>query len=122
MMRLEILPESFTVCKVKENPSSLPPFSFLARTDEEISLVCPVKDAPKETLAREDGWRGFRIQGVLDFSLVGILARIAGILAERKIPIFALSTYNTDYILVKGKYLPAAREALGEAGYEIEEP
>lgn len=119
-MRLEILPEYFTVCKVKEIPSSLPPFSFLARTDEEISLVCPVKDAPKETLAREDGWRSFRIQGVLDFSLVGILAGIAGILAERKIPIFALSTYNTDYVLVKEENLPAAREALWTAGYEMQ--
>lgn len=120
MMRLEILPERFAVCKVKELPSFLPPFSFLARTDEEISLVCPVKDAPKETLAREDGWRGLRIQGVLDFSLVGILARIAGILAEKGIPIFALSTYNTDYILVKEEYLSAAREALLAAGYEMQ--
>ncbi len=56
---------------------------------------------PSLTIERDDGWRGFRIQGTLDFSLIGILSKLSGILAEHKIGIFAISTYNTDYILVK---------------------
>ena len=53
-------------------------FYFIAKTDEEISLVCKTENTPQKTVAREDGWRGFRIQGILDFSLIGILAKISG--------------------------------------------
>ena len=56
---------------------------------------------PKDALERDDGWRAFRIQGVLDFSLIGILSAISAVLAENHIGIFAVSTYNTDYILTK---------------------
>ena len=65
------------------------------------------------------GWRGFRIEGVLDFSLVGILAGLSAILAARKIGIFTVSTYNTDYILVKNGDFERALAALEEAGYEV---
>ncbi len=95
------------------------PFCFAARTDEECSLVCPDTYAPKDTLVRENGWRAMRIEGVLDFGLVGILARIAGLLAEDEIPIFAVSTYNTDYVLLKEEKLSAALKKLQENGYEI---
>ena len=74
---------------------------------------------PSETTAREDGWKGFRIEGVLDFSLIGILSKISTILAENKIGIFAVSTYNTDYILVKEENFERALSVLSEAGYEI---
>ncbi len=73
-----------------------------------------------ETAAREDGWRAFRIEGVLDFSLTGILSAISGILAENGIGIFAVSTYNTDYILVKAENLVKALDVLREAGYETD--
>lgn len=94
-------------------------FTFLSRTDEELSLVCPSEYAPENALQREDGWRAFRIEGVLDFSLIGILSKIATVLAEEKIGIFAISTYNTDYILVKEENLSRALNALQKSGYTI---
>jgi hypothetical protein len=119
--RLKMLPEDLTVCKV-ESMADLPldrDFFFIGKTDEEISLVCRTEDAPAGALAREDGWRGFRVQGVLDFSLTGILSRLSGILAARQIGIFAVSTYNTDYILVKEENLGRAVEALTSEGYRF---
>ena len=68
-------------------------------------------------MKREDGWRAMRIEGVLDFSLVGVLARLADTLALQKIPIFAVSTYNTDYVLVKQENLSAAIRVLEAAGW-----
>ena len=94
-------------------------FWFAARTDEEISLVCKTSDVPSETLERDDGWKGFRIEGVLDFSLIGILSKISAILADNKIGIFAVSTYNTDYILVKEENFEKALSVLSENGYNI---
>lgn len=94
-------------------------FFFLARTDREISLVCRKEDVPEKTLEREDGWRGFRIRGVLDFSLIGILARISSLLAEAGISIFALSTYQTDYILVREGDFERALDLLSSQGYTI---
>ncbi len=112
-----------TVCKVPVfTPEMLQSeFSFLAHTDEEYSLVCPTAAAPDCTLAREDGWEAFRIEGVLDFSLIGILASIASVLAGAGISIFAVSTYNTDYVLVKAERIEAAITALRSAGYSVEE-
>ena len=92
---------------------------FFARTDEEISLVCETAHVPENTTAREDGWRAMRVVGELDFSLVGILARISDVLAREKIGIFAVSTYNTDYILTKETQFEDALAALARAGYEV---
>ncbi len=75
---------------------------FISKTDEEISLVCKTKDAPSETIKRDDNWKGFRIKGELDFSQIGVLAKISSFLAEEKIGIFVVSTYNTDYTHNKG--------------------
>ncbi len=93
---------------------------FIGKTDEELSLVCKTEDTPSETIERDDGWRGFRIQGVLDFSLIGVLSKLSGILAEHKIGIFAVSTYNTDYILVKEEYFEQALSVLHSEGYTVE--
>ena len=119
-MKLKELPFDLTVCKAASMTDIRMDagFFFIGRTDEEISLVCRTEDTPAETTAREDGWRGFRIEGILDFSLTGILARISGILAEAGIGIFAVSTYNTDYVLVKKENMRRAMEALAAAGYE----
>lgn len=122
-MLLKRLSEDLTVCKiadVKDIPlqSSL---YFVGRTDEEISLVCKTDEVPAQTIEREDGWSAFRVEGVLDFSLVGILSKITGVLAEQGIGIFAVSTYNTDYILVKKEKMDAALAALKSAGYEVAE-
>ena len=122
-MKLKKLPYTLTVCKLEtvEQIDLNAGFYFIGRTDEEISLVCRTECTPARTLEREDGWRGFRIEGTLDFSLIGILSPIAAILAENKIGIFSVSTYNTDYVLVKEENLDKAMTALGAAGYEITE-
>ncbi|MBO4926709.1 MAG: ACT domain-containing protein [Clostridiales bacterium] len=120
-MILKRLDMDLTVCQIadiREIPVESD-FYFVGRTDEEISLVCKTEDTPTETIAREDGWSAFRIEGVLDFSLVGILSKISAILAEAGIGIFAVSTYNTDYILVKKENFGRAMEVLAEAGYEV---
>ena len=122
-MKLKVLPYGLTVCKVPSvaDIDTCAGFFFIGKTDEEISLVCRTEDAPSDTTDREDGWRGFRIAGILDFSLTGILAKISGVLAEKEIGIFAVSTYNTDYVLVKKENLTRAMEALSAAGYETAE-
>ena len=94
-------------------------FYFIGKTDEELSLVCKTEDTPLKTIERDDGWRGFRIQGVLDFSLIGILSKLSGILAEHKIGIFAVSTYNTDYILVKEENYERTLAILASEGYTV---
>jgi len=120
-MKIKALPYELTVCKVADvNAIGLgEDFYFIGRTDEEISLVCKTSCVPAVTTARDDGWKGFRIEGVLDFSLIGILSKISTVLAENKIGIFAVSTYNTDYILVKEENFERALEVLAEQGYEI---
>ena len=120
-MELEILEQAFSICKLAEIPSFDfgGNFYFLSKTDAEISLVCPAQSVPAQVLQRDDGWRAFRIRGVLDFSLVGILSAISAILAEQKIGIFAVSTYNTDYILTKAETFGKALRALAGAGYRI---
>ena len=121
-MELLQLPYDLTVCKVADiaDIDLSREFYFIGRTDEEISLVCRTEDTPVNTTEREDGWRSFRICGVLDFSLIGILSRISGILADNGIGIFAVSTYNTDYILVKDENYDKAVRVLSEAGYRME--
>lgn len=120
-MTLKILPPALTVCKIPSLACAdlTSPFTFLGVTDEELSLVCPSAVVPPEALSREDGWRAMRIEGTLDFSLVGILAPIARILAESAVGIFAVSTFNTDYILVKEENLEKAASALRENGYTV---
>ena len=122
-IRLRVLPDGLSVCKV----ASISEIDlgrelyFIGRTADEISLVTKTEDAPVSATEREDGWRGFYIDGVLDFSLIGILSGITGVLAEAEIGIFAVSTYNTDYILVKEESLVKALRALKEAGYTVDE-
>ena len=94
-------------------------FYFIGKTDEEISLVCKTEDTPEKTVERDDGWKGFRIQGVLNFSLIGILSKLSGILADNKIGIFAVSTFNTDYILVKAENFEKALSVLSAEGYTV---
>lgn len=120
-MVLKRLPYELTVCKVRsiEDIDLNANFYFIGKTDEELSLVCNTNDTPSDTTERDDGWKGFRIEGVLDFSLIGILSKISGILADNKIGIFAVSTYNTDYILVKKENFDKAMQILSDAGYTI---
>ena len=120
-MILKRLECEFSICKVRDfsNVDLSRPFHFAARTDEECSLVCPTADVPEHTLTRDDGWRAFRIEGVLDFSLIGILSRISSLLAENQIGIFAVSTYNTDYILTKAENYDRALKVLSKNGWRV---
>lgn len=120
MLQLQILPQNLTVCKVERlDGFAMSGLYFIGHTDSELSLVCETNKTPALTLAREDGWRALRVVGTLDFSLTGILSKIATVLADAKIGIFAVSTYDTDYILVKQQNLDPAVEALKRAGYYV---
>ncbi len=122
-MKLKVSPHALSVCRVEAFAEAdlQRTFYFMARTQHEFSIVCRTEEVPEHTTHREDGWRGFFIDGELDFSLVGILSRIAGVLAENGISIFAVSTYNTDHVLVREENLTRALKALTDAGYEVEE-
>lgn len=120
-MKLKRLEYHFSICKVKDfsQIDLESEYCFIGKTDEEKSVVCITEKCPKNIVEREDGWRAFRIQGVLDFSLIGILSKISSLLAENQIGIFAVSTFNTDYILTKDEYYEKALLVLSEAGYQI---
>ena len=120
-MELKKLEYDLTVCKIGAlaGVDMTADFFFIGKTDEELSLVCRTEDVPDNVVERDDGWKGFRIEGVLDFSLIGILSRLSGILADHGIGIFAVSTYNTDYILVKEENFERALKALASEGYTI---
>ena len=120
-MDIERLPFDFSICKINDlsQIDLNREFVFLSHTDEEISVVCPCESVPKEVICEDKAWRCFRICGILDFSLIGILYSISKVLSENKIGIFAVSTYNTDYILVKAENMPKAVKALAESGINI---
>lgn len=121
IMNIKELPYNLTVCKLEKitDMNTVSEFYFIGKTDEELSLVCKTEDAPANTVERDDGWKCFRIEGVLDFSMIGILSKLSGILAENNIGIFAVSTYNTDYILVKEENFEKALTVLKAEGYHI---
>ena len=123
-MNLEVLPGDFSVCKVAgyNGIDLAAPFVFTGATDFEKSLVCPTLLVPRVTLVREDGWRALRVRGPLDFSLVGILAALSTILANAGVGLFAVSTFDTDYLLVKADDLPRALDALRTAGHDVADP
>lgn len=120
-MKIKKIPQDFSVCQVEDyalvNLDS--EYCFIGKTDEEKSLVCITDEVPANVIQRDDGWKAFCIQGVLDFSLIGILSKIAEILADNNISIFAVSTYNTDYVLVKEENYQKGLEILETAGYEV---
>lgn len=120
-MKIKKILQDFSVCQVEDyslvNLDS--EYCFIGKTDEEKSLVCITSEVPANVIQRDDGWKAFCIQGVLDFSLIGILSKIAAILADNNISIFAVSTYNTDYVLVKKECYQKGLEILEASGYEI---
>lgn len=120
-MKLKKLDYDLTICKVKsvDDIDLSKEFYFIGKTEGELSLVCITGNTPENAIERDDGWKGFYIQGVLDFSLVGILSKISEVLANNKIGIFAVSTFNTDYILVKKENFERALEVLVLEGYTL---
>jgi len=122
-LSLTILDETFTLHRLEpdaEIPSvvSNSPFFSVMRTQDELSLILP-ESVYIESEKSEPGWACFKVEGPLEFSLVGVLAGISSALAQAGVSIFALSTYDTDYILVKQEQVEAAKEALMVAGYSI---
>jgi hypothetical protein len=125
MLTLTLLEQTFTLHRL-EPDAEIPalalhsPLLAITRTDDETSLVLP-DSVEIESDKSDTGWACFKVEGPLEFSLVGILAGIASVLAEAQVSIFALSTFDTDYILVKQKRAQAAKEALRAAGYNVNE-
>jgi hypothetical protein len=123
MLTLKLLKDKYGVCRL-DNTLPIPEwaekgeFCSATRTSDELSIVCCEKNIP-EDIKCEKNWRILKIEGPLDFSLIGILASISSILAERKISIFAVSTYDTDYILIRDSDVNDAVEALSAKKYNI---
>ncbi len=121
---LVILKKKIAVCQLSPkdsipDPSNLGDFWSITKTDEEISIIIPENLTPSTNCKSEKGWRAIKIIGPLYFSLTGIIATLSTVLAKAGISIFAFSTYNTDYFLVKEKNLEQAKEVLEENGHNI---
>lgn len=121
-IRLRILPGTLAICRL--GPGEAIPawaggrFVATTRTPGELSVVCDEAGVPGGVRA-ERGWRAFEVEGPLDFGLTGVLAALTTPLAEARIPAFAISTFDTDYLLVPGRHLPEALEALRRAGHQL---
>ena len=123
-MNLFILPHSFSICRfapesdawenLHVNNSS---FISITRTNDELSVVCLTEIAPTNCEKRNDGWRCIGIEDPVDFSMTGVLSKLIGPLTDAKISVFAVATFDTDYILVKDTSLNRAVEVLTNAGY-----
>ena len=123
-LRLFVLPETLVICRLPKD-ARVPPWALtgaffsVTRTAEELSVVCPQSNVP-EGIKKEEGWRGLKVEGPLDFSATGILATLITPLAKEGISVFALSTYDTDYLLVKAQHLEKAVQILAQNGHQIE--
>ena len=118
-MKFEMLKKRFAVCALTEPVLPDGEFVSLTLSGGEVSLVCEEEKAPRRCKA-ESGWRALKIMGPLDFSLVGILADISSVLAQAKVSIFAVSTYETDYVLIKEDSLERGLQALEAMGHTID--
>jgi hypothetical protein len=120
-LTLKILPESFAVCRL-EADAEIPqqvlsePFFAVVHTDEELSIVLPERNV-NPAWQVECGWRALKVLGPLDFGMIGVLSSIAAPLARAEISIFVISTYDTDYLMVKKPLLDRAAQVLREQGF-----
>lgn len=94
-------------------------FVSVTRTEQELSVVCDAAAVPSDVTA-ERGWRRLEVRGPLDFALTGVLASLAGPLAEAGVPVFVISTHDTDHLMVKGDRLAHAEAALRAAGHRVD--
>jgi len=123
-LKLELLPDVYAVCRLDKNApvpdwatSGL--FCSVTRTAEELSVVCPDARVPP-CVQKDSGWRVLMVEGPLDLSLTGVLASLAAPLARADISIFAISTYDTDYLMVKNQQAAEAIQVLRAEGYCVE--
>lgn len=123
-LRLLLLDLSLGICRLSPD-SEIPSwancgrFTSVTRTSTELSIVC-LEDSIPDGIARQAGWRIFQVEGPLDFALTGVLASIAAPLARARVSILALSTLDTDYVMVRDRDVPAASAALRSAGHRVE--
>ena len=122
-MELQKIKGNFSICKVAsmEQIDFSRELLFVAKTPDEISLVCESTYVPQENMDVENGWSMLKISGILDFGLIGVVAKISNILADAGISIFVVSTYNTDYILLKTENLEKGLQRLMCEGYTVSE-
>lgn len=123
ILTIKLLKEKYGVCRLNETElipkwAENSDFFSITKTSDELSIVCSQDTIPNDIKCEKD-WRVLKIEGPLDFSLIGILASISTILAQKGISIFAISTYDTDYILVKNNDIDNAIESLIEKRYEV---
>jgi hypothetical protein len=122
-LTLSVLPDSLAVCRLGPD-DAVPPWSrtgtfhVVTQTPSELSIVCAERSVPDGVTAN-CGWRAIAVAGTLDFALTGVLASLASPLAGAGVSIFAISTYDTDYVLVKQDTLDRALAALSAAGHRV---
>lgn len=123
-MKLEILTGEYSVCRLSPDANipkwALSHFSSITRTGHELSIVCRSQAIP-DGVQREDGWKLFRIAGQLEFSMIGVIAAISKVLCEASISIFVISSFDTDYVMVKADQFAHAAESLTAAGYTFQD-
>jgi len=123
-LTLDLLSDELAVCRLPLD-AAVPNWAWsgeltsITSTDDELSVVCCADPVPDD-IRHTAGWRAFKVRGPLDFGLVGILARLSSTLADAGVSIFAISTYDTDYVLVRAPQLDEAIAALESAGYGVE--
>lgn len=122
-LKFRELSGSFAVCRLPPDapmPELVPNDSFTSatRTADELSIVCPMGQAPACAKC-ESPWTCFKLQGPFPFSQTGVLASFINPLAEHGVPIFAIATFDTDYVLVKEEHASTARQVLKAAGHEL---
>jgi hypothetical protein len=121
---LSVLPDSLAIVRLGRD-ASLPSwathgeFFSVTRTSEELSIVCPARQVPPGVTA-ETGWRALKVAGPFALSEVGVLASLAAPLAKASVSLFVISTFDTDYLIVTEKQLPAAIAALTDAGHRVQ--
>ncbi len=123
MLTLSILPDSFAICRLDRDAVPLwaaaDDFISITRTTDELSIVCRDRNVPHHVKC-DRGWRCFKVEGPLDLTLTGVLASLTSALANARINLLAISTYDTDYVLVKQDNLTRAVDVLRQAGYLIQ--
>lgn len=123
VLTMRLLDEKYGVCRLDKNElipewAQNSDFFSITKTSDELSIVCSQDSIPDDIKCEKD-WRILKVEGPLDFSLVGILASISAVLAKARISIFAISTYDTDYILVKNNDIDKAIASLINEKYEV---
>ena len=124
-LALSVLPDALAICRLssdvpKPDWALAGDFFSITRTADELSIVCPQSNVPPEIQCDRD-WRCLKVEGPLDLSLIGILASLTVPLARMGICIFVVSTYDTDYVLVKEKRLEEAVLVLSQEGHHVRE-